>query len=112
MHACGHGGQHGDAARSGRGILGIAGLSRTVHFVFQSAEQGGAMAMAVDGFVERFPVDTVCGLHSMPGSSFAGPFPGHTQERRRPAVDGGNSVSRYSRPAAGRRLKSARAPRA
>lgn len=41
----------------------------TVYLIFQPAEEGrgGAEAMLADGLFERFPVDTVHGMHNWPG---------------------------------------------
>ncbi len=70
MHACGHDGHmtmllaaakyFADQARPEDG---------TVRFIFQPAEEGyaGADRMIRDGLFERFPCDTVYGLHNWPG---------------------------------------------
>ena len=44
----------------------------TVQFIFQPAEEGrgGARAMLADGLFERFPVDSVYGLHNDPQMPF------------------------------------------
>jgi amidohydrolase len=49
----------------------------TVHFIFQPAEEGlgGAVAMLDDGLLERFPIESVWGMHnwpSMPVGQFGG----------------------------------------
>ena len=43
----------------------------TVHFIFQPAEEGigGARAMLQDGLFERFPCDSVFGMHNRPDLS-------------------------------------------
>jgi hippurate hydrolase len=43
-------------------------FSGTVHFIFQPVEEGigGAKAMLQDGLFERFPCDSVFGMHNSP----------------------------------------------
>jgi hippurate hydrolase len=45
------------------------GFDVTVNFIFQPAEEGlgGAKAMVEDGLFERFPSETIFGMHNRPG---------------------------------------------
>ncbi|SEQ40129.1 hippurate hydrolase [Devosia sp. YR412] len=69
MHACGHDGHTVMLLAAARHLARTRQFSGTVHFIFQPAEEGrgGAKAMLEDGFLERFPIDAVYGLHNMPG---------------------------------------------
>lgn len=69
MHACGHDGHTVMLLAAARHLARTRQFSGTVHFIFQPAEEGrgGAKAMLQDGFLERFPIDVVYGLHNMPG---------------------------------------------
>ena len=69
MHACGHDGHTVMLLAAARHLARTRQFSGTVHFIFQPAEEGrgGARAMLDDGFLDRFPLDAVYGLHNMPG---------------------------------------------
>jgi amidohydrolase len=68
MHGCGHDGHTVMLLATARYFAGNKDFDGTVHFVFQPAEEGmgGAPAMIEDGLFERFPVESVWGLHNFP----------------------------------------------
>ena len=69
MHACGHDGHMAILLGAAQLLARMENLEGTVHCVFQPAEEHGkgAKAMIADGLFERFPMDEIYGLHSMPG---------------------------------------------
>ena len=68
MHGCGHDGHTTMLLSAARHLADKRDFNGTIHFVFQPAEEGGAGADAMikDGLFDRFPVETVWGMHNFP----------------------------------------------
>ena len=69
MHACGHDGHTAILLGAARYLAGKPDFDGTAVFIFQPAEEseGGAAVMIEEGLFERFPVESVYGLHNWPG---------------------------------------------
>ncbi len=69
MHACGHDGHTAMLLAAAEYLATTRNFDGTIYFIFQPAEEtvGGARVMIEEGLFERFPMQSVYGMHNWPG---------------------------------------------
>lgn len=69
FHGCGHDGHTAILLCAAHYLAQTRNFNGTLHLIFQPAEEllYGGRVMLEDGLFEKFPCDTIFGLHNMPG---------------------------------------------